>query len=439
MGRLAMTAPAFLRLGALALAAIMWANAAAAEGAACAATDAGTAPAGFSEAGLARLDGYFAHEVSAGTIPGAIVLIQRHGRPAHLTCFGIRDAATGLAMTPDTIFRVFSMTKPITAAMAMMLIDQGRLRLDDPLSKFIPAFADVKVGVERPGPDGAPRLELEPLQREITIEDLLRQSSGLTYGFYGLHISLVRKAYVAADLFRGHLTSEVLVDRLAQLPLVEQPGTVWDYGLSLEVLGRVIEIVTGKSLYQAMKEMLLNPLGMTRTAYYVADPARFPLLANPLASEVDPAAAMHRDVLYPVDFEAGGTGLVSTVGDYARFAQMLLNGGSLEGRRYLSPAAFATMTANHIAPATAVRLGDYYFPGDGYGYGLGVSVRISPGRFNAPGSIGEFGWTGSGGTYFFVDPKLDMFVLLMMQSPSQRGRIWPEFKKMVYEALTPTP
>jgi CubicO group peptidase (beta-lactamase class C family) len=429
-----MTAPAVLKFGALALAAVMWATAVAA---ACAGTDAGTAPADFSEAGLARIDGYFAHELSTGTIPGAIVLIQRHGRPAYLSCFGIRDAATGLAMTPDTIFRVFSMTKPITAVTTMMLVDQGRLRLDDPLSKFIPAFADVKVGVERAGPDGAPRLELEPLQREITIEDLLRQSSGLTYGFYGLHVSLVRKAYAAADLFRGYLTNEVLVDRLAQLPLVEQPGTVWDYGHSMEVLGRVIEIVTGKSLYQAMKEMLLDPLGMTRTAYYVADPARFPLIANPLPSEAGFATPMQRDVYRPVEFEAGGTGLVSTVGDYARFAQMLLNGGSVESRRYLSPAAFATMTSNHIAPATAVRPGDYYFPGDGYGYGFGVSVRISPGKFNAPGSIGEFGWTGSGGTYFFVDPKLDMFVLLMLHAPSQRGRIWPEFKKLVYEALTP--
>jgi CubicO group peptidase (beta-lactamase class C family) len=389
----------------------------------------------FDPARLARIDDYFAHELAAGTIPGAIVLIQRHGKAVYQRCFGVRDIATGLPMTPDTIFRIFSMTKPVTAVTAMMLIDQGKLRLDDKVESFIPAFAETKVGVETMGGDGKPRLALEPQARPITIEDLLRQSSGLTYGFYG--DSLVRKAYAAADLYGGALTNAVFVERLARLPLAEQPGTVWDYGHSLDVLGRVIEIVTGKPLYQAMKEMLLDPLGMTDTAYYVGDPAQFPRIANPLPHDAAFASAMQRDITRPISWEGGGSGLVSTMTNYAKFAQMLLNGGALDGRRYLSPAVFATMVANHITPATAVKRGPYYFPGDGFGYGYGFGVRIDRGDFDPPGSIGEFKWDGAAGTYFFVDPKLDFFALFMVQSPSERGRLLPALKRMIYEALTP--
>ena len=392
--------------------------------------------AGFSVAKLAHIDQYFAHEIADHQIPGAIVLVQRHGKPAYLRCFGVRDIATGLAMTPDTIFRIFSMTKPITAVMVMMLVDQGKLKLDDRLSTFIPSFADAKVGVEVKDADGTPKLDLVPLDRPITIEDLLRQSSGITYGFYG--DTLVRRAYAKADLFRGNVNNATLAERIAKLPLAEQPGTLWDYGHSMDILGRVIEIVTGRTLYQAEKAMLFDPLGMNHTAYYVSDAAKFPLIARPMPNDATFVAAMERNVELPTTWEPGGSGLVSTVTDYAKFAQMLLNGGTLDGRRYLSPEAFKRMTSNDITPATSVKKGAFYFPGDGFGYGLGFGVRVERGEHDPPGSIGEFKWDGAGGTYFFVDPKQDLFVLFMVQSPSQRGRIQPELKKMVYDALEPS-
>jgi CubicO group peptidase (beta-lactamase class C family) len=389
--------------------------------------------AGFSSEGLDKINTYFNHEVTGGKIPGAIVLIVRHGKPVYFECFGVRDVATKLPMTPDTLFRIFSMTKPITAVTAMMLIDQGKLGLDDPLSKYIPSFADVKVGVEVKGEDGTPKLDLIPLERPITIRDLLRQSSGITYGFYG--DTLVRKAYRAADLFKGNFNNADFAERIAKLPLEVQPGTIWDYGHSMDVMGRVIEIVSGKSLYQTEKEMLFDPLGMTNTTFYVADPARFPLIAEPMPNDKTFVAAMERDVRVPTTWEAGGSGMLSTVKDYGLFAQMLLNGGSLDGKRYMSPETFKMMTSNQIAPATDVRKGPFYFPGDGFGYGFGFGVRIDRGDNNPPGSIGEFKWDGAGGTYFFVDPKLDMYVVFMIQTPSERGRIQRDLKKMIYDAV----
>jgi len=382
---------------------------------------------------LARIDAYFEAEIAGGKIPGAVVLIQRHGVPVYQRFFGMRDVDTGQPMTDETIFRIFSMSKPITAVTALMLVDQNRLSLQDPLSKFIPAFGNVTVGVETKGADGTDVLAREPLQRPITIADLLRQSAGITYGFYGE--SLVRKAYAAADLFREPIDNAIFAERLAQLPLAEQPGTLWDYGHSMDILGRVIEVVTGQSLYQAEKAMLLDPLGMADTAFYVRDKAKWPLLARPLPSDRTFVAAMERDVRQPIAWEPGGSGMVSTARDYARFAQMLLNGGHLDGRRYLSPALFAEMTRNQIEPDGAIKKGPFYFPGDGFGYGLGFGVRVARGDFNPPGTLGEFKWDGAGGTYFFVDRANNMFVMFLVQSPSQRGRIQPELKKLVYEAL----
>ncbi len=390
---------------------------------------------GFSPAGLDKIGAYFDNEVATDKIPGAIVLIQRHGKPVYFKSFGVRDVATKLPMSPDTIFRVFSMSKPITAVTTMMLIDQGKLKLDDPLSKYIPAFADVKVGVEVKGDDGAPKLDLVVPDRPITIQDMLRQSSGITYGFYG--DSLVRKAYKAADLFRNPLDNTVFAERIAKLPLEVQPGAIWDYGHSMDVMGRVIEVVSGKSLYQTEKALLFDPLGMTDTAFYVSEPDKFPLIAEPLPNDKTFVAAMERDIHVPTTWEAGGSGMVSTITDYAKFAQMLLNGGSLDGKRYLSEASFKAMTSNQLFPVSQVRKGPFYFPGDGFGYGYGFGVRVEPGDNNPPGSIGEFKWDGAGGTYFFVDPKNDMFVVFMVQTPSQRGRIQRDLKKMIYDALEP--
>src|SRR5437879_931232 len=221
---------------------------------------------GFSRAGLERISDYIRNEIASGKIPGAIVLIQQHGKPVYFESFGVRDVATKLPMTPDTIFRLYSMSKPITSVVIMMLVEDGKLRLDDPVAKYIPAFADMKVGIDKPGQT---ELLLEPLDRPVTIEDLLRHTSGLPYGFYGA--DAVRKLYAQADLFNADLTNAEFVDHITKLPLAEQPGTRWDYGHSTDVLGRVIEIVSGKTLFEFERERLLDPLGMGETAFQIAD------------------------------------------------------------------------------------------------------------------------------------------------------------------------
>src|SRR5712671_477440 len=240
-------------------------------------------PASFSQERLQRVGDYIRNEIATGKIPGAIILIQQHGQPVYFENFGVRDVATKLPMTVDTIFRLYSMSKPITSVAAMMLVEDGKLSLDDPVSKYIPAFADVKVGVEKRDEHEKPSLVLEPINRPITIEDLLRHTSGLTYGFYG--DGAVRKLYVNSDLFKGDFDNAEFAERLARLPLAEQPGTLWDYGHSTDVLGRVIEVVSGQSLFQFEKQRLLDPLGMTDTAFYVADSAKRARYAQPLGKD----------------------------------------------------------------------------------------------------------------------------------------------------------
>ena len=391
------------------------------------------ATSGFLPAGLQRLGDYMRNEIATGKIPGAIVLIQQHGYPVYFEKFGLRDVESRHPMTDDTIFRLYSMSKPVTSVAAMMLVEEGKLALGDPLAKYIPAFSDVKVGVERRDEAGKPTLALEPLQRPITIEDLLRHTSGLTYGFYG--DSAVRKLYANADLFRGDFDNADFADRLAKLPLAEQPGTMWDYGHSIDILGRVIEVVSGKSLFQFEKERLLDPLGMTETTFYVTDEAKRPLIAEPMPDDrfTSPVAGI-RDPMRLRRWESGGAGMVGTTADYARFAQMLLNGGTLDGKRYLKPETVALMTTDHIGPDTKIARDYFYFPGADGGFGLGFAVRTSqPPNTSLP--LGEYRWDGVAGTFFFIDPKDDMFVICMMQTPSRRVRIQTELKKLVYQAL----
>jgi CubicO group peptidase (beta-lactamase class C family) len=342
-------------------------------------------------------------------------------------------AVTKRPMTDDAIFRLYSMSKPITSVAAMMLVDDGKLALNDPLSKYISAFADVKVGVEKRDESGKMTLSLEPLKRPITIEDLLRHTSGITYGFYG--DSAVRKLYANADLFEGDFDNAEFVARLAKLPLAEQPATKWDYGHSTDILGRVIEVVSGESLFEFEKARLLDPLGMGETAFYVSDPAKRPRIAEPLPDDrlTGPVVGL-RDPTVKLRRESGGAGMVGTIGDYARFAQMLLNGGSLNGKRYLKPETVAVMTSDHIGPETKIARDQFYFPGADSGFGLGFAVRtVTPSNTKLP--IGEYRWDGVGGTFFFIDPKDDMFAICMMQSPSQRGRIQTEMKTLIYDAL----
>jgi CubicO group peptidase (beta-lactamase class C family) len=395
------------------------------------AADADTAhsPAGtFSPARLERVADYLRDEIATGKIPGAIILIQQHGRPIFLRKLGVIDVATGSPMSDDVIFRLYSMSKPITSVAAMMLVEDGKLALADPVSKYIPAFARVEVGVEKPGAS----LTRVPLKRPITIEDLLRHTSGLTYGFYG--DSAVRKLYANADLFAGDFDNAEFVDRLARLPLAEQPGTLWDYGHSTDVLGRVIEVASGQSLFQFEKERLLDPLGMHDTAFNVADPAKRPLVAEPMPNDrfTGPLAGI-RDPMLLRRWESGGAGMIGTTGDYARFAQMLLNRGTLDGRRYLSAETVTLMTTDHVGRQTGIARDYFYFPGDDSGFGLGFAVRTR----RLPDTslpLGEYRWDGVAGTFFFVDPQDDMFAICMLQTPSQRGRIQDAVKALIYQA-----
>ena len=227
---------------------------------------------GFSAEGLAHVSDYMRNEVATGKIPGAVLLIQQHGQPVLLENFGVMDVDSRRPMRSDAIFRLYSMSKPITSVAAMMLVDDGKMSLDDPLSKFIPAFADVRVAVEKHDENGSATLATEPLVRPIRILDLLRQTSGITYGFYG--DSPVRKLYASSGLFEGDFDNAQFAERLAKLPLAEQPGTLWDYGHSTDILGRVIEVVSGKSLFEFEEERLLGPLGMRDTVFHVDDSQR---------------------------------------------------------------------------------------------------------------------------------------------------------------------
>lgn len=382
--------------------------------------------------GLDRITDYFNNEVASGRLPGAVILVQQHGKPVYLKTFGVRDTRTGLAMTPDTIFAIHSMTKPITCLGAMMLIDEGKLALTDPVSKYIPLFAGTKVGIEITKPDGPTTIELEPPVRPVNIEDLLRHTSGISYDYIGA--PWVMEVYLAAKIFDGPFNNRQFADRIAELPLTRQPGTLWRYGHSTDVLGSVIEIITGQTLYEFLKARIFDPLGMSSTKFVLKTPDERARMARPLPS--DPILlAGERDRLAHPEWESGGGGLLSTVTDYQRFSQMLLNGGEFEGRRYLSPAAFKAMTTDQIGPGSGVGRDYFYFPGDGFGYGYGIGVRTDPGNAKPPppGSLGELKWDSGSGTYFGVDPKLDMVYLMMQQTQNERSRITPAFKALVYD------
>lgn len=386
--------------------------------------------AGFSSQRLSRITEYFNNEVAKGKIPGAIVLVQRHGQPAYYESFGVRNVATKAPMTPDTIFTLFSMTKPITSVAAMILVEQGKLALDDEVGQYVKGFYNIKVGEEKPGPDGKPELKLVAPKRPIQVHDLLRQSAGIPYA--SLAYGVVKKPYEDADLMSGKFTNAEVADKIAALPLISQPGEYWTYGHATDVLGRVIEVASGKSLYQFEKENLLDPLGMTNTSFFVTEPSKQALLAEPLPNKYD---KLDRDPRIVTKWEAGGGGMVSSMTDYARFLQMLLSGGELGGKRILARKTVDFMTANHIGGTTGIKPWIYYFPGGGYGFGLGVAVRTDAGVSHWAGSVGEYEWSGGSGTYFLVDPKEDMFAILMIQSPSQRGRIQSALKSMIYGAL----
>ena len=378
---------------------------------------------------LDAIESFVDGEVAAGRIPGAIVLIQQHGKRVYFKCFGKRDVDAGTPMTEDAIFPIHSVTKTITSVAAMMLVDRGTIALDDPVSKYIPSFAGMKIGVERKDESGKTVLDPVALRRPITVEDLLLHTSGITYGFYG--VGLVKAAY--GGIYLGDFDNAGFVERIAKVPLAEQPRTLWDYRHSMDVLGRVIEVASGQSLYQFEKRNLLDPLGMTTTKFFLTDPGERARYAQPLAKD----RHVERNSLNVTRWESGGGGMVSTVADFERYGAMLLKGGTLDGRTYLSPATFKAMTTDHIGPGAGVARNYYYYPGDGFGYGYGFGIRTDPGNASppAPGSLGEIKWDGATGVYLVVDRAEDMFFVVMQDSPSGRMHVITTIKKFIYDAL----
>src|SRR5450432_2076342 len=297
----------------------------------------------FNQDKLARIGEFFRNEVTTGKIAGANVLIQQHGKPVYHETFGVQDVVSKTPITDKTIFRLSSLTKAISSVVAMVLIQEGKVKLDDPVSKYIPSFADMKVGVEKKAEDGTRMLELEPLTRPITVLDLMRHTSGITYGFYG--DSLVRKAYAAANIYAGDFDLAEFAERIAKLPLHNQPGALWQYGHSTDILARVMEIASGKSLLEIEQEKLLGPLGMNDTGFFVTEPEKLKLLAQPVPNDSDFRVGREYRTEVRRKWESASGGMVSTMSDFSRFAQMLLSGGTFEGRTYLSPKTFELMAS----------------------------------------------------------------------------------------------
>jgi CubicO group peptidase (beta-lactamase class C family) len=330
-------------------------------------------------------------------------------------------------MQKDAIFRLYSMTKPIVTVAAMMLVEEGKILLSDPVSKHLPELKGLKVGVEKPGPEGKPVLEQVPAAREMTVHDLLRHTSGITYGVFGK--SLVKQTYLDANTLDAKQTSGELVAKFAKLPLAFQPGTTWDYGQSTGLLGVLVERVSGKPLDMFVEERILKPLGMKDAGFFVPEAQKARLAeAQPMGGK--PQTLL--DVSQRPAFLAGGHGMVATAMDYYRFSAMMLNGGELDGVRLLSKKTVEYMTSDHLGTLSR---GPAYAPGPGYGFGLGFAVRTAPGLAAVPGSVGDYYWGGLGGTYFWIDPKESLIAIMMLQAPAQREYYRMLFRDLVYAAV----
>jgi CubicO group peptidase (beta-lactamase class C family) len=374
---------------------------------------------GLSSERLDRMTQALRADVERGRIPGAVVLVARKGRIAYLQPVGFRDKTASTPMTADAIFRIASMTKPIVTVAALSLYEEGRLLLSDPVSKYIPAFKTQTVGLER-----------APAEREMTIQDLMRHTSGLTYGNRGT--TEIYKMYPeSSNASSLTLTMDEFIERLSKAPLLYQPGTRWEYSLSTDVLGRVVEIVAGKPLADVLAERVYRPLKMTDTTFLVPADKRA-RIAQALPTHPETGAEYKlADPAVPRKFDCGGGCAVSTAGDYARFAQMLLNRGVLDGARVLAPKTVELMTADHLGPISR-GTGASAWPG--YTWGLGLAVRQDKGIAPIPGSAGDYYWPGAFATYWWADPKEQMVVVSMMQSPL--GRHYQQIvRTLVYQAI----
>jgi CubicO group peptidase (beta-lactamase class C family) len=399
---------------------------------------------GLSSERLARIGQIFKQDIEQGKIPGVVVMIARKGRLAYAESFGFQNRDKGTAMAKDAIFRAYSMTKPLVSVAAMTLVEDGTIQLTDPILKWLPEFKNLVVSVPRVDGLGQATYGLVPADRQPTIQDLLRHTAGFAYGEISTN-RLVKEAYTQAGLLKPDfdynttdLTPAEFVERIAKSPLAHQPGTTWEYSLAVDVLGRLVERVSGKGLGDFMTERLFKPLKMVDTAFFVSAD-KLARVAEPLVK--DPVTGIpfrFLDVSSPPKNDSGGAGSVTTASDYLRFAQAMLDGGKLDDARVLSRTTVALMTSDHLGDRIKLTVtpGELLLGVYGYSFGLGFTVRSQPGIAAVPGSQGEFMWGGYGGTYFWVDPKEGLAVVMMMQHAGPSRVFYRrEIRQLVYQAI----
>ncbi len=380
---------------------------------------------GLSSAQLQKIEVAMKKNIDDGLIPGAVMLVSRRGKVAWVNAQGKRDPASTDPMKADAIFRIYSMTKPMVTTALMQMVEEGRLQVSDPVSKYLPEIGKMKVGTEVTGADGNPALQLSDPTRAMTVQDLMRHTSGLTYGNRGT--GLIHQSYVAAKIGDRTATNEQMVQRLSGLALRFNPGDRWEYSVAVDVQGRLLEVLAGKKLSEVLAERIWQPLGMVDTSFQVPA-AKLARVAQPGprpdGRPMTPRFKVDDGALY----ESGGGGSLSTIEDYLHFTTMLANGGTFNGKRIIGKKTLEFMTADHVGNR----------PGrpPGFGFGLGFEVRTRVGDSAMPGSVGEYGWSGAAGPEFWVDPKEQLFAILMIQANDGDTRIVRnQFRTMIQAAL----
>ncbi len=389
------------------------------------------APAGFSASGLQRIDRFIADEIAKERIPGAVVAIAREGRLVYYKAMGFQDKQKAIPMRIDTIFQLASMTKPMVVVGALTLLEEGKLPLTSPLSTYYPQFASMQVGIV----DASGQIRLETAKRPIIIQDLMRHTSGITYG--GRGSTPVHKLWPAGSAVAAYGgTTDQFMETISKLPLLYQPGTTWDYSLSIDALGAVIEKVTGKSLGAALEERVWSKVGMPDTAFNTLSDKSV-RIAQPLPN--DPLTGKPQSIRLIREqpkFECGGACAFATAGDYLRFGQMLLNGGVIDGRRVLSPKTVRLMTSDHLGKDIKNNVAGTEAGRAGYGFGLGVAVRLEPGVAATNGSVGDYTWNGAFGTSYWADPREQLVVVTMTAGPGEIRKYYREqMAALVYGAM----
>ena len=386
---------------------------------------------GFSQEGLKRIDAFFADEIANNRMPGAVLAVAKNGKLSIYKSYGYLDKANNKPMTIDAIFNLASMTKVMASVGALTFYEEGKMPLNAPISNWLPQFKDMKVGHV----DAEGKLTLVPAKNPITVQDLMRHTSGLTYG--GRGATPVHKMYPAGSAVAAfQYNAQEFTDKLASTPLLYEPGTVWDYGFGIDVLGVIEEKIAGKPLDAVLRERIWNKVGMPDTTFSVPQSSRA-RLAQPLPVDPMNGKPQNIDILSKsVKFDCGGSCAFSTAGDYIRFGQMLLNGGSLDGKRVLGPQTVTFMASNHLNKDIKNNVG-LTEPGRvGYGFGLGVAVRMERGLSAINGNVGDFTWNGANGTVFWADPKEQMVVVMMGVAPGDIRKIHREqLNSVIYGAL----